>query len=132
MAACCSISRQALIFSLRQTQQRGSLPIIAVVSALHTEHLAAFFRRSGEMDCFACSRISTGTTGSDLACNLRFISTQSAFTMTESGLPYNQVQAASGTCTTTATSREEPHRWHFCPLATRGILPLRSISAGTV
>ena len=54
---CCSISRQALIFSRRHTQQSGSSPP-AVVSAPHTEHATAFFSRSGEIDRFACSRIS--------------------------------------------------------------------------
>ena len=44
---CCSISRQALIFKRRQTQHSGSAAAM-VVSAPHTEHLAAFLRRSGE------------------------------------------------------------------------------------
>src|SRR6185369_18055914 len=72
-----------------QTQQSCSLAARAMVSAPHTEHLHAFFRRSGEIDCFACSRISAGITGSDLDCSLRFIKTQSDYTMTESARAYN-------------------------------------------
>ena len=89
MGACCSISRQALILSRRQTQHSGSLPPKTIVSAAHTEHFAAFLKRSVDIDCFACSSISAGTTGSDFICNLRFITTQSAYTMTESVLPNN-------------------------------------------
>ena len=55
MGVCCSISRQALILRRRQTQQSGSLAAKTMVSAPQTAHLAAFFRRSGEIDCFACS-----------------------------------------------------------------------------
>lgn len=90
MGACCSISRQALILSRRQTQQSCSLDASTRVSAPHTEHLQAFFKRSGEMDCLACSSISAGMTGSGFGCNFRFIETQctitSDYTMTESGL----------------------------------------------
>src|ERR1019366_4897594 len=70
---CCSISRQTLIFSLRHTQHSGSPAARTVVSAPHTEHFSTFLRRSGETDCFAISKRSAGTTGSGLACILRFI-----------------------------------------------------------
>jgi len=73
MGACCSISRQALILRRRQTQQSCSLDAKAIVSAPQTEQLHAFFRRSGDMDCLACSSISAGTTGSDLGSVLRFM-----------------------------------------------------------
>ena len=89
IGACCSISRHALILSRRHTQQSGSLEARTMVSAPQTEHLHAFLRRSGEMDCFACSSISAGITGSDFSCGLRFITTQSDYTMTESAHSYN-------------------------------------------
>ena len=72
---CCSISRQALILSLRQTQQSGSPAARTVVSALHTEHFSSFFRRSGETDFFACSNRPAGTTCSGFGWILRFIRT---------------------------------------------------------
>jgi hypothetical protein len=40
--------------------------------------------------------------------------------------------AASGICTTTATSSEDMQRGHRWPATTRGNLPRKSISAGTV
>ena len=56
-----------------------------MVSAPHTEHLHGFLRRSGEIDCFACSSISAGMTGSDFNWRLAFHEhTQSDSTMTES------------------------------------------------
>src|ERR1035437_9990494 len=76
---CCSISRQALIFSLRHTQHSGSPAAATVVSAPHTEHLSAFLRRPGETDFFACSSRSAGTTGSGLTWILRFIGSQFHF-----------------------------------------------------
>jgi hypothetical protein len=83
------MSRHALIFRRRHTQHSGSPAASTVVSALQTMHLAAFLKRSEEMDCFACSRISAGTTGSDLVGTLRFMETQSVLTMTESQPRYN-------------------------------------------
>ena len=69
---CCSISRQALTLRRRQTQQSGSVDPI-VVSAPQTEHKTTFFRRSVEIDCFACSRIWGGMTGSGFGCILRLM-----------------------------------------------------------
>jgi hypothetical protein len=69
------MSRQALIFKRRQTQQtqhNGSLPK-ALVSLPQTEHLQSFLRRSGETDNFACSRISAGITASGLGCSFRLM-----------------------------------------------------------
>jgi hypothetical protein len=66
------MSRQALILRRRQTQHSGSEPAIAV-SAPQTEHLVVFFRRSVEIDCFACSRISGAMIGSGFGCALRLI-----------------------------------------------------------
>jgi len=133
---CCSISRHALIFRRRQTQHNGSSAAI-VVSAPQTEHFTVLVRRSGEMARRACSRISAGTTVSDFGCALRFI-------VLVPPLHYGRcparkqantrpkVYAASGICTTAATSSAEPHRGHFWPAATRGYFPRKSISAGTV
>jgi hypothetical protein len=136
---CCSISFQALILRRRHTQHKGSSPALEV-SAPHTEHGAAFLSsRSGETDRFACSNRSAGTTASGLICGLRFISMYSARFHYRRTASISQVAegkfhtyAASGICTTAATSREDPHRGHFCPAATRAYLPRRSISAGTV
>ena len=69
---CCSMSRQALILRRRHTQHSGSEPATAV-SAPQTEHFVVFFRRSVEIDCFACSRISGAMMGSDFGCTLRLI-----------------------------------------------------------
>jgi hypothetical protein len=66
------MSRQALILRRRHTQQSGSVAD-AEVSPPQTEHLADFFSLSAEIACFACSSISTGTTGSSLVCGLRLI-----------------------------------------------------------
>ena len=71
-ASASSISRQALILRRRQTQQSGS-PEALAVSPPHTEHFAGFFNRTGEMERFACSRISGGTTGSAFGCNFRLM-----------------------------------------------------------
>jgi hypothetical protein len=68
----CSISRQALIFSLRQTQQSGSADPL-LVSDPQTEHFTGFFNRSSEIDRFAPSSSSAGTTGSGFDCNFRLI-----------------------------------------------------------
>src|ERR1019366_1082440 len=76
---CCSISRHALIFSLRPPQQSGPPAAATVVSAPHTEHFSAFLRRSGDTDFFACSSRSAGTTGSGLTWILRFIGSQFHF-----------------------------------------------------
>src|ERR1700683_3660672 len=67
------MSRQALIFSRRHTQHKGS-PGPPEVSAPQTEHLPGFFSRSVTIDSLACSRISGAITGSDLGGNFRFIS----------------------------------------------------------
>jgi hypothetical protein len=133
---CCSISRQALILRRRHTQHSGSVAAIAV-SAPQTEHLTALVRRSGEMARFACSRISAGTTGSDLGCAFRLIPLQVLFSLWQMSHPETSwlqscFYAASGICTTAATSRAAPHRGHFWPLITRGYFPRKSISAGTV
>jgi hypothetical protein len=66
------MSRQALILRRRHTQHSGS-ELAMAVSAPQTEHLAAFFRRSVEIDCFACSRISAAMIGSVFGCAFRFI-----------------------------------------------------------
>src|ERR1035437_7868736 len=76
---CCSISRHALIFSLRHTQHSGSPAARTVVCAPHTEHFSTFLRRSGETDFFACSSRSAGTTGSGFGWILRFIEPQCKF-----------------------------------------------------
>jgi hypothetical protein len=44
-----------------------------VVSAPHTEQTGPFFKLSGEIDRFACSRISGEITGSGFACAFRRI-----------------------------------------------------------
>ena len=73
MGICCSISRQALIFKRRHTQQRGSLPTV-VVSPPHTEHFATLVvSLSLEIDRLACSSRSAGTTGSGLPWIFLFI-----------------------------------------------------------
>ena len=69
---CCSTSRQALILSLRHTQQSGSAAPEGV-SAEHTTHLTGALPRSVVSERFALSRISGEITGSDLACGLRFM-----------------------------------------------------------
>jgi hypothetical protein len=69
---CCSISRQALILRRRQTQHSGSATPVAV-SAPQTEHRTAFFNPSGEIDRFACSRISGEITGSGFVCTFRLM-----------------------------------------------------------
>jgi|ERR1700683_4479493 hypothetical protein len=66
------MSRQALIFSRRHTQHKGS-PGPPEVSAPQTEHLPGFFSRSVTIDSLACSRISGAITGSDLSGIFRFI-----------------------------------------------------------
>jgi len=112
-----------------------------VVSAPQTEHLgAALLKRSGEIESFACSRISAGTTVSDFGCALRFIwnllNSQCLFSIWQMSRPDttcpSPFYAASGICTTAATSRADAHRGHFWPDITRGYFPRRSISAGTV
>src|ERR1017187_8201525 len=97
---CCSISRQALILRRRHTQHNGSVAAM-VVSAPQTEHLTTLLRRSGEMARFACSRISTGTTGSDLGCAFRLIPLQVLFSLWQMSHPENKLTsvlfyAASG------------------------------------
>jgi hypothetical protein len=54
---CCSTSRQALILSLRHTQQSGSAAPEGV-SAPHTTHLTGALPRSGAIERLALSRIS--------------------------------------------------------------------------
>jgi hypothetical protein len=63
---CCSLSRHALIFKRRQTQQSGSSEVI-VVSAPQTEHFTTGLVRSGDIERFASSRIAAGTTVSGFA-----------------------------------------------------------------
>lgn len=133
------MSRQALILRRRQTQQSGSSPAITV-SAPHTEHFATFLRWSAVIDRFACSRISAGITGSALGCTFRLILVPSLVSLWQKPSPrtrrvqakYVPAYAASGICTTTATSSEAPQRAHRWPGATRANLPFKSISAGTV
>ena len=84
----CSMSRQALILRRRHTQQSGSLPT-ADVSPPHTEHFTVCLRRSGEIESFACSRISGGTTDSGFSCAFRFIRSPVHFTMAEMTPPNN-------------------------------------------
>ena len=69
------MSRQALIFSRRQTQHNGS-PGPVEVSAPQTEHLTGFFSRSADSDCLACARISGAIAGSDLGGIFLFISVE--------------------------------------------------------
>ncbi len=59
---CCSTSRQALIFSRRHTQQRGSAEPEAV-SEPHTMHFSGVRSRSVARERFAPSRISGCITG---------------------------------------------------------------------
>ena len=140
MGICCSISRQALIFSLRQTQQSGSPAARPVVSAPQTEHFSTFFSRSGEMDLLRLFQHVGWNHRLGFWLDLTFHETpDSAFTMTESDRSDNltlrvpvRTTPLPGSVITTATSREDPQRGHFCPAATRACLPLRSISAGTV
>ncbi|SPF39957.1 hypothetical protein SBA4_2460007 [Candidatus Sulfopaludibacter sp. SbA4] len=88
---CCSISRHALIFKRRHTQQSGS-PTPLAVSAPHTEQTGPFFRLSGEIDRFACSRISGEITGSGFGCAFRLIMLPNPYltmaeTVTQAQLP---------------------------------------------
>jgi hypothetical protein len=89
MGACCSMSRQALIFKRRQTQQSGSDPA-SVVVAPQTVHLEPFRMRSAETARFACSRIWGETTGSNLGFNFLFMWRPLFLTMAETGWPNNQ------------------------------------------
>jgi hypothetical protein len=83
------MSRQALIFKRRQTQQSGSAAASAV-SAPQTVHLEPFGMRSAEMARLACSRIWGGTTNSNLGFDFRFIERLLFLTMAETGAPNNQ------------------------------------------
>jgi hypothetical protein len=66
------MSRQALIFSLRQTQQSCSaLP--GTVSLEHTTHFKAGRTRSAISERLALSIISGAITGSGFVCVLRFM-----------------------------------------------------------
>jgi hypothetical protein len=67
-----SESRQALIFSRRQTQQSPSEEFGAT-SVPHTEHFAPRLSMSGVAERFAFSRISLCTTGTWPGFDLRFI-----------------------------------------------------------
>ena len=88
---CCSISRQALIFSRRQTQHKGSAATM-VVSAPQTEHLTALVRRSGEIARLACSRISAGTSVSGFGCAFRFMRLQVLFSLWQMSRPETSAQ----------------------------------------
>jgi ATP-binding cassette, subfamily F, member 3 len=92
---CCSISRQALILSRRHTQHNGSAAAM-VVSAPQTEHLTALLKRSGEMARFACSRISAGTTGSDLGCAFRLMRLQVLLSLWQMSHPETSALAVNG------------------------------------
>jgi len=109
------------------------------VSAPHTAQWDVLFRRSGETERLACSKISAGTTWSAFGCGFRFICyglfyhyRRNRLVKQPPAVRYVPDYAASGICTTTATSREEPHRGHICPGAVRTTLPFTSMSAGTV
>jgi hypothetical protein len=67
-----SASRQALILSRRQTQQRPSEEFGAT-SVPQTEHFAPRLMVSGVAERFAFSRISLCTTGAWLGLDFRFI-----------------------------------------------------------
>ena len=54
-----------------------------MVAPPQTEHFMTGVRRSGEIERFACSSISAGTTVSGLGCSFRFISVQAISTMAE-------------------------------------------------
>jgi len=68
---CCSISRQALIFSRRQTQHNGSA-LTSGVSLPQTPHFVTFLRLSVEIERLASSSIPAGTTASGFV-PLRFM-----------------------------------------------------------
>jgi hypothetical protein len=130
---CCSLSRQALIFKRRQTQQSCS-GSSEDVSAPHTVHFRVFFNWSFDKERLAFSRISAGTTGSDLACVFRLILCTPSIPETDS--EHNPVKAliyaASRNCTTSPASSADAHRGHFCPGTTSGFLPAKPASASTV
>ena len=89
------MSRQALIFKRRQTQQSGSAPA-SVVSAPQTVHLEPFRMRSTEMARFACSSIWGGTTGSNLGVDFLFTWGPLSLTMAETGWPNNRTFGGFG------------------------------------
>jgi hypothetical protein len=84
---CCSLSRHALILRRRQTQQSASSPTPAL-SPPQTEQARTFFTLSGEIEFFASSSISAGTTGSGLGWIFR-LTVSPDLTMTESPLLNN-------------------------------------------
>jgi hypothetical protein len=72
MGACCSMSRQALIFSRRHTQQRSSCDD-GLPGEPQTTQREGAFDLSTTIEALALAMISLGTTGSVFGCGLRFV-----------------------------------------------------------
>ena len=103
----------------RHTQQSGSAPT-PDVSSPQTEHLHGFLRRSLEIDSFACSNTSAGTTGSGFAVIFRLILVPSLISLWQKPRRGNNFLSDS-TYGPTLPRESESRRQHPVRTSTAGI-----------
>src|ERR1051325_5540362 len=130
------MSRQALIFKRRQTQQRSSCEE-GLPGEPHTIQREGPLELSTDIEALALAIISLGTTGSGLCCGLRLdillpTIVQNAVWLQASQIRSARLYAASSRGSTTAASSTERHRGHLCPGTTRTLFFNISMLAGTL